>query len=277
VTLSFQIYNPPTKTITMVSYCPPDRFGTRRVFITCDAKFLEQVYEEEKEWNKMFQKLVQYRSKDKKNLYISIHVPDDRREEYPMIRSWLNLQQIFWKDYKFGKSKILYTRYQRLASLGGFPSMQTKNWLLMIQQLLKYKEKHGNLKVPRKYKGNTKLGKWVSRSICQYRTFKKTNRKEGILERMVLLEKIGLVDDIINGVDSWEDMLDRVLDFKKIHGHTRVPYRYGEIPKLGRWVSQSRSDYRKFIKGKIQDNSLTYAKMKRLETVEGLVDDIKNA
>jgi hypothetical protein len=260
----------------MVSYCPPDGFGTRIKFIHCDTNFLEQVYEKEKEWSRMFEKLVQYNSENPKNVYISIRVPHHRLIEDSKFRSWLDRQYEFWKDYKFGSNDILDTRHRRLASLGGFPSLQSQNWDIMVDQLLDYKKKHGNVKVPPVYHENIKLGKWVSRCKTQYRRFKRTNRKEGNLERMISLENIGLVDEIMKGEDSWDDMFDRLIDFKKKYGHTKVPYRYEEIPKLGHWVSQCRSNYRKFINSKIAFKKVNPERMKRLKSVKGLVDDIKD-
>ena len=40
-------------------------------------------------------------------------------------------------------------------------------------------------------------------------------------------------------------MDQRLLEYKKDHGNTKVPYRYAEDRQLGQWVSKQRSDYKK--------------------------------
>ena len=36
---------------------------------------------------------------------------------------------------------------------------------------------------------------------------------------------------------KWDEMFNRLLDFKKIHAHYLVPIRYSDDPALGAWVS----------------------------------------
>ena len=41
----------------------------------------------------------------------------------------------------------------------------------------------------------------------------------------------------------WQDMFQRLLDYRKEHGHTNVPAGYGEKPFLGRWVDKQRYNH----------------------------------
>eukprot|EP00986_Skeletonema_menzelii_P009547 scaffold4365_cov147-Skeletonema_menzelii.AAC.15 len=95
---------------------------------------------------------------------------------------------------------------------------------------------------------------------------------------------------------SWDRKFDELLDFKKQHGHCRVPQHYAPNPELGtfvnkeeliqykakfgnchvptkfkenktlgRWVSQQRAEYKKFCKG--EKSSLTTERIIRLSSI----------
>jgi glycerol-3-phosphate cytidylyltransferase-like family protein len=152
------------------------------------------------------------------------------------------------------------------------------SWDDMFKLLLEFKQKHGHLKVPRACNENGKLARWVTRKRGDYREYKRTNGQKGDPEQMKRLESIGLVDDIIStgyakrcNNSTWDNMCKLLLEFKQKHGHVKVPQQYNENPKLGRWVSERRGDYREYkrtngLKGDPK-------RMKRLESI-GLVDDI---
>lgn len=44
--------------------------------------------------------------------------------------------------------------------------------------------------------------------------------------------------------DLWEFRFDQLREFKAVHGHCNVPYRYSIDPTLGRWV-QNQREFRK--------------------------------
>jgi hypothetical protein len=47
----------------------------------------------------------------------------------------------------------------------------------------------------------------------------------------------------------WMTRASQLLEFKKQHGHVRVPKRYKEDPGLGLWVNKQRQQYRNFVTG----------------------------
>jgi hypothetical protein len=150
-------------------------------------------------------------------------------------------------------------------------------WYDMYNQLLEFKQKHGHVKVPQRYNENKKLGFWVTRWRGNYREYKRTNGQKGDPERMKCLESIGLVDDITTVNEKkdvkeiWHDMYNRLLEFKKKHGHLKVPQKYNENPELGRWVMNRRRDYREYKRTYGQKGDPE--QMMSLESI-GLVDDI---
>jgi hypothetical protein len=66
-------------------------------------------------------------------------------------------------------------------------------------------------------------------------------------------------------------MYESLLDFKRKHGHVKVPYQYNENKKLGNWVRHWRGNYREYKKTNRQKGDSK--RMKSLESI-GLVDDI---
>jgi hypothetical protein len=64
---------------------------------------------------------------------------------------------------------------------------------------------------------------------------------------------------------AWEDRLNELADYRKVHGHCNVPKRYSENTKLGRWVARQRSQYRYRLEGKTSQITLP-----RIEALESL-------
>jgi hypothetical protein len=64
---------------------------------------------------------------------------------------------------------------------------------------------------------------------------------------------------------AWENRLNELADYRKVHGHCNVPFRYSENGKLGRWVTNQRSHYRYRLEGKTSPMTLP-----RIEALERL-------
>jgi glycerol-3-phosphate cytidylyltransferase-like family protein len=111
-----------------------------------------------------------------------------------------------------------------------------------------------------------------------YREYKRSNGQKGDPERMKRLESIGLVDDITTWdtkevlKEIWYGMFNQLLEFKKNHGHVKVPQQYDENKKLGIWVMHRRRDYREYKRTNGQKGDPE--RMKHLESI-GLVGDSK--
>jgi hypothetical protein len=159
-------------------------------------------------WNEMFERLVQYKKRKHGEEAPQQGGQTDKEEVSSSFGFWLDTQKNFWQDHKVGSDDILDERYQPLLSgLGGLGEFETvtkkgissqeERWNDMCETLLDFKQKHGRVKVPVRYKENPKLGTWVSHWRSQYRAYKRTNGQKGDSERMKRLEGIGLVDDII--------------------------------------------------------------------------------
>jgi hypothetical protein len=103
------------------------------------------------------------------------------------------------------------------------------------QELLKYKEKHGNTLVPKGYEENPSLAYWVATQRKYY------NANKLLPERIEKLDEIGFVWDPFEA--QWSEYFEQLIQYKKEHGDTLVPQDYGDNPSLGKWVATQRTNY----------------------------------
>ena len=124
-------------------------------------------------------------------------------------------------------------------------------WEKMFEALVHYKEQYGHCKVPSNWPENPKLGMWVHR---QRSTWNKGRLPDTRRER---LDALGFVWDPFDA--AWEKMFEALVHYKEQYGHCKVPKRWPENPKLGRWVNSQRTAWNK---GRLSD-----ARMERLDAL----------
>jgi len=114
-------------------------------------------------------------------------------------------------------------------------------WKTRFDELLAYKDAHGDCNVPRKWAENEQLGVWVSQQ--------RQDKKRGKLDsgKRTLLDSIGFIWDLGPGVKrkTWEERFADLLEYGDAHGNCDVPIRYADDPQLGTWVSNQRSNKKK--------------------------------
>ena len=143
----------------------------------------------------------------------------------------------------------------------------------MFQQLVEYKQKHGDCLVPSRFVENVKLGKWVETQRYEYTKMKRVaaagedtsdtsavtllatkanNIKARRLtqERQERLESIGFEWKVKNKMKryhdhQWNASFDRLVAFHSEHGHFNVPQGYSPDMKLRQWIASQRMQYRK--------------------------------
>jgi hypothetical protein len=62
---------------------------------------------------------------------------------------------------------------------------------------------------------------------------------------------------------AWNDRLSELADYRKIHGHCNVPYRFSENPELGQWVSKQRQRY--WLRQEGKPSAMTISRIQELE------------
>ena len=114
----------------------------------------------------------------------------------------------------------------------------------MFQKLVEDRKQHKNTLVPFRYNEDPKLGMWVGAQRNKYKNEKlRPNRVD-------LLNSIGFqwVGDnerrVGNNEESWRNMFQKLVEYRKQHKNTLVPFRYNEDPKLGMWVGTQRKNQR---------------------------------
>ena len=105
----------------------------------------------------------------------------------------------------------------------------------MFEKLKAYKHQHGDCLVPKVYKADPALGRWV----YNQRSRNRDNKLE--VDRKAKLDLIGFVwsTNIYN--DQWNNMFERLTAYKRQHGDCLVPKAYKEDQALGSWVHKQRS------------------------------------
>ncbi|KAL7557493.1 hypothetical protein ACA910_019339 [Epithemia clementina (nom. ined.)] len=66
---------------------------------------------------------------------------------------------------------------------------------------------------------------------------------------------------------KWDEMLNRLMAYKRENGHCLVPNRYPDDPSLGSWVSTQRRQHRILLEGGNEPTSMTEERIARLEAI----------
>ena len=130
-----------------------------------------------------------------------------------------------------------------------------------------FQREHGHCRVPKKcVTGGESLGQWVVNQRKEYNKFQKgepSNITPGSIDR---LNSIGFAWDAKEA--KYDAMIELVANFKKKHGHCRVPQHYAtaDNTKLGRWVDTQRRQYR-LLGQEGKRSEMTPARIERLEAI----------
>jgi hypothetical protein len=109
-------------------------------------------------------------------------------------------------------------------------------WKARFDELVAYKEAHGDCDVPAKWEENEQLANWVSMQ-------RQTKKRDALPEsRVKLLDQIGFLWQSSAAQKPWETRYAELLQFMEAHGHCDVPVRNSDNPSLGVWVVNQRSN-----------------------------------
>eukprot|EP00956_Cyclotella_meneghiniana_P023549 scaffold46055_cov56-Cyclotella_meneghiniana.AAC.4 len=188
-------------------------------------------------WMKRFGELLQYKEE-----YGSTCVPPGYKEN-TSLGTWVRRQRLAYKRNKLSEDKI-----QNLNGIGFVWNYLQVEWFERFEELIKYNEEYGNTCVPRRYKKNRSLGRWVANQRQVY----KHNKLSA--DRIQKLNEIGFVWNPQNPQVEWSERFEELIKYKEQHGNTRVPFRYKENPSLGAWVKRQRLAYKrnKMLEDRIQ-------------------------
>ncbi|MDC6454678.1 helicase associated domain-containing protein, partial [Planktomarina temperata] len=132
-----------------------------------------------------------------------------------------------------GKDSMSPERKQRLDAIGFVWDNLTEAWEAGFSKLLQFKEAEGHCRVLKSYKlEGFNLGQWVLRQ--------RTNKDSMSPERKQRLDDISFIWDPFT--EAWEEGFSKLVQFKKLEGHCRVPKTFKlDGFNLGSWVGSQRT------------------------------------
>jgi hypothetical protein len=159
-----------------------------------------------------------------------------------------------------------------LPRLPTLPTDQVK-WNEMLYKLCLYKSRNGNeanvVRLDNDIKAkslsdNSDLADWLQHQRKQYRLYLDSRATEMNLERIEILEAVGVKWKYRNDA-VWETQFLNLQAYKKSNGDTLVPRRWMGNKTLGEWVTDQRRQYKNKLAKK--PNSMTNEREQKLNEV----------
>jgi hypothetical protein len=128
-----------------------------------------------------------------------------------------------------------------------FLHSHAEQWSDKFSELCQFKKENGHCCVPRTFKENVALGRWVKRQRHQNKLKQEGRPSTMTDERVLALERIGFVWD--PHLTSWEDRLGELKEYRQVNGHCNVPSNHQLNPRLAAWVKSQRRQYKLSLSG----------------------------
>ena len=185
----------------------------------------------------------------------------------------------------------------------------TGKWRQNYEALQEYAHKHNHTRVPYNYIKNPRLGRWVMRQRVLYNEYElqqqrkrqsdatnseSTNKKEyaksantpapttkkGRPATVLTEERIEALKAINFSFESprkrtWNRRFDELCQYRALYGDCLVPIQFDDIPGLGVWVRNQRTQYRNVLQGK-RVKALTPEKISALKSIGFVWDTQRN-
>jgi hypothetical protein len=148
-------------------------------------------------WNRFYDLLKQYGERHG-------HILVPRLCEVPGLGDWVTDQRRQYKAWSQGQStQLSQERREKLEAIGFTWSVRNRpEWDSRFNELLEYKKKFGDCKVPQHYKDNKALGKWVAKQREQYKLYKRGEHSFLTADRLEKLQGIGFVWSVRTSGDA---------------------------------------------------------------------------
>lgn len=172
-------------------------------------------------WNEMYGELASYREANG-----HCNVPK-KYNHNPKLGEWASMQRARW-------DRLPLERKQRLLAIGFERNAHDAIWNKMYAALAEYQKLNGHCEVPRTYRANPALGRWVHQQRQLWDDLSQERQ-----------ERLSLIKFSISVRQPWGSMYSMLLDYQKQHGNCNVPARYKNRPELGIWVVTQRHNWEK--------------------------------
>eukprot|EP00980_Cylindrotheca_fusiformis_P011722 scaffold2784_cov109-Cylindrotheca_fusiformis.AAC.1 len=126
-------------------------------------------------------------------------------------------------------------------------SQQSSRWNQRFQELLDYKNRHGDCNVPYLWPHNRPLSEWVKRQRHQFK-LKMEGRHSALTEkRQGLLTQIGFVWN--SRASLWDSRYQELVEYYQEFGNVRVTKKTSKHRALSVWLKRQRHAARLFLTG----------------------------
>lgn len=163
------------------------------------------------------------------------HYPPD-----PGLGLWVADQRKQLRDD--GLSKVQAEELARLGFSSHARKVPVNRWHAMYRSLVEYCNRHCGGKIPRQMQLPEELHRWLFWQRRKYRQGKLAEWQITNLEQLAIYWDVAEVRDA-----KWRRSLDKLVAFKSVHGHTRVPVGHADN-SLALWVQNQRD---KFSRGEL--------------------------
>ncbi len=162
------------------------------------------------------------------------------------------------KYYREKNPNLTAEEIERLNSIGMmWEKRYDRIWRVQYEELVKYKKRFGDVKVPLKYITETgvKLGEWLNDQFAKYKIKRMPRERE---------EKLRALGVVLEREDPWEERFKLAKAYYEQHHTLSMPgiYNVNGIC-LSKWVNEQKQ----IIRGKRKGKSLTPEQIKRLESI----------
>ena len=163
-------------------------------------------------WNAMLYQLLLYKAQRG-----DLNIPHNDTS-YRLLYNWVQTQRKHYNLYQENKTSSTFLNADRIAVLDAIDFQWNIRgdtfWQKNFDSLLAYKNENGDVRVPRLYAKNQKLGEWVTDQRRQWKA--KMEGKPNMMtdDRKAKLDELGFVWKVRDRAD-WNDRYEQLLEFKK--------------------------------------------------------------
>ena len=158
------------------------------------------------------------------------------------LANWVHNQRTAYRNGKLSEERIRMLNAIRFVWDQRGPAV----WRAHYDELVAYKDQHGDCNVPHTYEANKSLGIWVHNQRIAFRNGKLSE------DRIRMLNDIGFVWEQY-GRDTWRAHYDELVAYKDQHGDCNVSRSDETNKSLVNWVATQRTAYKN---GKLSEDRI---------------------
>lgn len=178
------------------------------------------------QWERRFQELQAYHA-----AHGSSHISTLSRDNASLAR-WVSDQRS-----KYHIKELSTDRIARLNSLDFAWSLPDERWQAKYEQALHYQRRYGHLQIPAQVLEYQSLAEWLKRQRQLYK------QRRLPRQRRIALEALGF--SLSPHKQAWEQMYQRLCDYRQARGSCAVISSKAGIKGLGDWVRRQRKAYKR--------------------------------